>query len=273
MLVNFAALALGGGAWLALGRTAGGRLAGAGAAMLALAAALLLTALFGVAAEGAARWVRLGPLVLQPGLIAVPVMLVLHARRPDALGTAAIAVAALALALQPDRGMAGVLAAGLVAPLLARRGRLAAAAAAAALLGFAWALLRPDRLPAVPHVDRVLYTAFDSGPLAGLAVLAGAAVLLLLPAAAGAARPGAARPVLIAFGACWAGVVAAAALGNSPTPLVGYGGSAVLGYLLSAALLPKGAAAAAPARPAAAPSADDLDADPNASELRAAGAA
>jgi hypothetical protein len=36
-------------------------------------------------------------------------------------------------------------------------------------------------------------------------------------------------------------VAAAAALGNYPTPLVGYGGSAVLGYLLSVALLPAGA--------------------------------
>jgi cell division protein FtsW (lipid II flippase) len=32
-------------------------------------------------------------------------------------------------------------------------------------------------------------------------------------------------------------VIAAAAIGNYPTPLVGYGGSAILGYLLSAALL------------------------------------
>jgi hypothetical protein len=40
-------------------------------------------------------------------------------------------------------------------------------------------------------------------------------------------------------------VVAAAALGNYPTPLVGYGGSAVLGYLLSAALLPTASAQAA----------------------------
>jgi hypothetical protein len=38
--------------------------------------------------------------------------------------------------------------------------------------------------------------------------------------------------------------VLAAALGNYPTPLVGYGGSAVLGYLLSVALLPGGARAA-----------------------------
>ena len=45
------------------------------------------------------------------------------------------------------------------------------------------------------------------------------------------------RAAALAFGGCWSGVVVAAALGNYPTPLVGYGGSAVLGYLLSVALL------------------------------------
>jgi hypothetical protein len=47
------------------------------------------------------------------------------------------------------------------------------------------------------------------------------------------------------FGAAWLAVVAAAALGNYPTPLVGYGGSAILGYLISLIGLPPRAAAAA----------------------------
>ena len=40
------------------------------------------------------------------------------------------------------------------------------------------------------------------------------------------------------FGAIWAAVVLAAALGNYPTPLVGYGGSAIVGYLLSLMAFP-----------------------------------
>ena len=50
LLVNLTALVLGASAWLALGRTAGSRLSGAGPAILALAVPLLLTALFGVTA-------------------------------------------------------------------------------------------------------------------------------------------------------------------------------------------------------------------------------
>ena len=46
-------------------------------------------------------------------------------------------------------------------------------------------------------------------------------------------------------------LLAAAALGNYPTPLVGYGGSAVIGYLLGLSALPKTsrAAMASTARP------------------------
>jgi hypothetical protein len=96
-------------------------------------------------------------------------------------------------------------------------------------------MLLPDALPAVPFVDRILFTAFDVHTLAGVAVVAGC--LILLTPAVGALRRGPERPVLLAFGASWAALIAAAALGNYPTPLVGYGGSAVLGYLLSVALL------------------------------------
>lgn len=240
LLVNLAALVLGATAWLALGRTASSRVAGAGPAILALAVPLLLTSFFGIAVEGASRWVSVGPLNLQVSLIVLPVMLILYARQPDAMGTAGMTAAALALAIQPDRAMAGVLAAGLLGLLFAAPGRPAFAATAASLLAFGFTLLTPDTLPPVPYVDRILYTAFDVHPLAGLAVLLGAA-LLVVPALNAASSGAGDRPALLAFGGCWLGIVVAAALGNYPTPLVGYGGSAVLGYLLSVAFLPSGA--------------------------------
>jgi cell division protein FtsW (lipid II flippase) len=241
LLVNLAALVIGATAWLAFARTAGPHPAWAGAAVLALAAPILLTALFGVAADGASRWMSVGPLNLQVSLIVLPVMLVLYATRPDGIGTASMMVAALALAAQPDRAMAGVLLAGLLALLVAAPSRLVIMAATAAMLAFGWTLLKPDMLPASPYVDHILYTAFDVHPLAGLAVVIGA-VALVMPAAIGASalREASQRSALLAFGGCWFGVVVAAALDNYPTPLVGYGGSAVLGYLLSVALLPNG---------------------------------
>lgn len=239
LLVNLAALVLGATLWLALGRAAVTRPAGGGAAILALSVPLLLTAFFGLSAGGASRWVSVGPLTLQLSLIVVPVMLVLYARQPNATGTAGLLVAALALALQPDRAMAGVLIAGLAATLVARPGRLPFAAATASILAFAWTLLIPDGSSAVPFVDRILYTAFDVHPLAGAAVALGSAALLL-PALAAAWNGAPERPTLLAFGGCWLGIVVAALLRDYPTPVVGYGGSAVLGYLLSVALLPGG---------------------------------
>jgi hypothetical protein len=256
LLVNFAALVLGATAWLALGRTAASRLSGSGVAVLALSVPLLLTAGFGIAAGGASRWVAVGPLTLQVSLILLPVMIVLYGRRPDPIGTAGMAAAALALAVQPDRAMAGALAAALLAMALATRGRLPVLAAAVSVLAFAWTLVAPDTLSATAFVDRILYAAFAVHPLVGAAVVAGAAALVV-PALIGLRKGGRDRAVTLAFGACWSSVVAAAALGNYPTPVVGYGGSAVLGYLLSVALLPaaarqgdEGLAAAVPVAPA-----------------------
>ncbi|HEX8448798.1 MAG TPA: hypothetical protein VF652_04340 [Allosphingosinicella sp.] len=268
LLVNLAALVLGSTAWLALGSAGRSRLAGAGLAVLAMSMPLLLTALFGISADGAARWVKVGPLVLQVSLILLPVMILLYARRADGAGTAGMIVAALALAAQPDRAMAGVLAAALLVIAVGSRERLPILAAVGAAAAFGWTLLTPDALPATPFVDRVLHVAFAVHPLAGAAVAAGVAALVI-PALVGLWKGDGDRAALLAFGVCWSAIVAAAALGNYPTPVVGYGGSAVLGYLLSAALLPgaprKAESAASASLPSAAP-----DQDSSISKLHAA---
>jgi len=151
--------------------------------------------------------------------------------------TAGIILLAAALALQPDRAMSGALALGLGAIAVLRPGRSVLVALTAALAGFAVTLMRADTLPAVPFVDGILWTSFDVHPLAGAAVLGGAA-LLIVPAISGLSHDPASRPTHAAFGGVWLAVIVAAALGNYPTPLVGYGASAVIGYLLSIALLP-----------------------------------
>lgn len=203
-----------------------------GAILLLLGFALLATALFGVSIDGAARWVKVGAVYMQPSLVLLPPMLLLFARFPRAAGSAGVALAALAMALQPDRAMAGATAGALVALMFLRPTRWTMGTAAASVVAFAAALAQPDALPAVPFVDQILYTAFAVSPVVGAAVLAGAAALLLPALGAGE------WDRRLVFGATWLGMVAAAALGNYPTPLLGYGGSAVLGYLLSVALLP-----------------------------------
>jgi hypothetical protein len=202
----------------------------------ALGLLLLATALFGTPVDGASRWAHFGPLTLQVSFIIVPMIMVGFAAAPRASGAAGLAIAALALALQPDRGMAGVLVAGLAVLAVRRPDRTVLAALAAAVAASAVTLLRPDRLPAVPFVDGILFSAFDVHPLAGAGVLLGAA-LLPLPALAGRRDPD------LVFGAVWLAALVAAALGNYPTPLVGFGGSAIVGYLLSLSMLPRSAAA------------------------------
>jgi hypothetical protein len=217
---------------------------GPGALSVALALALLATALLGVRVEGAARWVSLGGLSIQPSLILLPVMIVSFTRSRGMLSTIAMVIAAAALALQPDRAMAGMLTAGLTVLALLRPAPAAIVTLAVGVIGLAVTLARSDLLPAMPYVDQVLYSSFDVHLLAGVAVLGGS-FLLILPAVIGVLRDPANGHTHAVFGAVWLSAVAAAALGNYPTPIVGYGGSAILGYILSLATLPRVARPAA----------------------------
>lgn len=198
--------------------------------VLASAAALLATAVAGLSVDGAARWVRVAGLSVQPSLILMPAALLLHLLRRSRATDISMALIALAMALQPDRGMAGVI----LAALIAGGRRSGALPIGAAAVAFSVTLVRADDLPAVAFVDGVLFSAPRAGWMQGTAVLGGTLVALLPLLVA--MRD--ATPATRAFGVCWLGIVAAAALGNYPTPMVGYGGSAILGYLLAAGWLP-----------------------------------
>ncbi|HEV2124283.1 MAG TPA: hypothetical protein VGW38_16120 [Chloroflexota bacterium] len=236
IVVNSTAFVLGLIAYAALVRGGWSSTSRSGAVVLALAAVLLATALFGTSADGATRWVRVGPLGVQVSLLFLPLMIVTFARHRDAAGTAGLVVAALAMALQPDRAMAGVLAGGLLTMAILRFDIRVGMALLAAVIAFAVTLVRADTSPVSPWVDRVLYTSFEVHPLMGAAVLTGA-LLLIVPAVYGFGKSSAHKDVYAVFGMVWIGVIVAAALGNYPTPIVGYGGSAVLGYVLSLASL------------------------------------
>ena len=236
IVVNSTAFVLGIIAYSALVRSGWGGARVSGAIVLALAAVLVGTALFGVSADGASRWIRVGPLGVQVSLLFLPLMIVTFARHRDAAATAGLIGAALALALQPDRAMAGVLAASLLTLAILRFDMRVGLALLAAVIGFGATLVRPDTSPASPWVDQILYTSFQVHPLVGAAVVTGA-LLLVVPAVYGFGKSSAHKEVYAVFGMIWTSVLVAAALGNCPTPLVGYGGSAVLGYLLSLAAI------------------------------------
>jgi cell division protein FtsW (lipid II flippase) len=233
LIINIAALGIG-ISLLSLLQRNRPNAAYAGWLVLAAAAGLLATALLGTTIDGATRWVRIGVVSLQPSLLLLPLMVMTFARVRDAKTTMAMLVAAIALAIQPDRAMAGALVAGLAALAVTARDRHMLLALVAALCSLAVTLMRPDTLPPTPFVEQVYASAFAFSHAAGLALLAGSALMLLPMLALH-------RNVATVFAAVWLTILAAAAIGNYPTPLLGYGGSGVLGYLLCLAALPRSA--------------------------------
>jgi hypothetical protein len=203
------------------------------------ALSLLATAFFGDPVGGAARWLKFGSFALQPSLVLLPMTIVGFVIIRDWRATIGMLVIAAALALQPDRAMAGMLAASLAVLLAMRPDRHVMAAFAGSVLTFGVTLFRPEALPPAPYVTGVLYVWFGVNAFAGLTVICGS-VLLLIPAITGMASSRGGRAVSAVHGASWLAAVLAAAFGDSPTPLVGYGASAVIGYVLSLAMLPAG---------------------------------
>lgn len=196
---------------------------------LLICAMLAGSTMLGNAAQGAQRWLTVGGATIQPSLILVPLLVCALARSTGNRALLALAIAAQILAWQPDRAMAGALAASMAGLFWRERTGPRALAVGIAISAFAVTLVRPDLGERVPYVDQILWLAFAQHPLAGLAVWIGSA-LLLVPAIV--ARP-TDRSSGLAFGLFWGAAILAAALGNYPTPLVGYGSSAVIGYCLA----------------------------------------
>jgi hypothetical protein len=212
-----------------------------GALLVGLALCILATSLFGVTAEGATRWAMVAGLTIQPSLIVAPLLCVAYAGQPDRSAALALLIAVVATAMQPDRAVATMLLSGIAVAAIAHRDRQGAALTGLAALGFAATLLQPDNLSAVPYVDQILSSPARAHPLAGVAVWLGT-VLLFAPVLS---REGGKDPGIVALVAVWGAAIVAALLHNYPTPLVGYGASPIIGYLLSLLVLQKASAASA----------------------------
>lgn len=206
--------------------------------------ALLLGATLAPAPAAASAWLSLGPVHLNLAWLLLPALLVasevrpLSTARPWAVG--GLLMACAAMAVLGDAVLSGVVAAVLTARAWGHRsGALALLAVAA--WGTAMHLWPGWQAPqAVPFVDQVLPGGFAQGWGIGLA-LALLQVLPLWPAL----RHRQARPL----GFVWGLLVLLSLPGWLPSPLVGFGGSFIVGYLLSLALLPNEAATRAVADP------------------------
>jgi len=204
-------------------------------AVILLALALAVEAYIlvaGVSMEGVRRWVALGPLQLHAASLLVPLAAWTAAQRLDAIGAVLLAAILAVLAAQPDAAavLALTLALGAVALVDKSKRRLAGVLAVIGAAGVAWALSRPDPLPAVDHVERVVRRAFEAsptlGPLAAVALIAVPLAMLWIRR----------TPAALALAAAWAGFVLANLIANYPAPVIGAGAAPVLGWLMSIGL-------------------------------------
>lgn len=188
------------------------------------------TATFGYVIEGARRWVLIGTFFIQTSSILLPLIALSFARSQNFWTALAVFVAAFAIAIQPDRAMAAMLMAAVAVICWMGPSKLTFSASIFCAIGFLVTLFMPDRLQAVPFVDHILWTAFDINIVVGLSLWLGCLALVcpifFLPKSE--------RTVIhYTFGTCWLALIAAAAMGAYPTPIVGYGASAIIGYFLS----------------------------------------
>lgn len=217
-------------------------------ATFALGAVLLWAAAPQPDALAAAGWLRLGPLPVQPTWLLCPAWWAVSApvsqtaalpMRAHALQLTGLAMGLLALATHAQAPLLAITAALLAARAVrARSGSLALLALLALALAQA-ALARWTAPPPSPFVDEVLQLAFTHSPALGMLMTAAWLTLLL---------PGLLHRQAREHGLAWAALLALALPGWLPAPVLGFGGSFILGYVMSLALLP-GDRAAAPCAP------------------------
>ena len=236
LIVQSCALAFGlAAAWGASGLPAPGGRSAAGVLALALAA-VAATLLVGPGLEGVHRWLAAGPVLLHTMAVILPFVVWAYGSAPSGwLPTAGIVGLVLLMALQPDGASLLGLSFALIGRLLATRPinlptALAAVTAAAATV---WIWTQPDPLPAVPHVERVVVTAWKAVPALGAAA---GVLLLALPLSILVAGRGRPSPLVWSLVGLWAGLVLANLVGNYPAPVIGYSASLAIGWLASLGL-------------------------------------
>lgn len=206
-------------------------------AVLLLAATVLF---FGTGTMGAHRWLRVGPLLLHPASLAGSILLLALVRARDDAVSMLLAGATLVLfGLGADGAASVAFACGVTGLAVGERTRWRSVLPLCILAwGLAvWGLSRPDSLPAVPYVETILAHTFSAAPL--LAIADGVALVLLPLPFLLAARDRHTRGAGYAVAGFWIGLTLAGVLANYPIPVIGYGASPVLGWLVALGALPR----------------------------------
>lgn len=193
-----------------------------------------LTLVSGCDLDGVHRWLPLGPVRLHAALLLLPAMLAALPRPPDRWQLAAVIVAAAIILAQPDFAAALALATGFIASHWRRwRAPLVAAGHAIVVLCAVASSFRADPLAAVRFVENVVADGWIVHPALGVLIF-GAAICAIAAPAWEKLRH---RDGALGVAGAWLGFTGASLVGAYPTPLVGYGAAAILGYGLSIAVL------------------------------------
>ena len=211
-------------------------------AVIAAAAALLMLAftLLNPGVNGVRRWISVGPVQLHAGFVALPVLIILASANSRSENSRAlwitgvsIMIAAAVLGFQPDASQAIAFAIAVLVVLVQRRStsRIDWIAAAVCVGASALALSRPDSLEAIPYVEGIVRLAALSGA-AWLAAAIVALMLLPLPFVVHSMKHHDHHEGL-GLAAYSVTVCIAAFVAPFPVPILGYGLSPILGYLVA----------------------------------------
>lgn len=186
------------------------------------------------------RWLRLGPIAMQPVWLLLPGLLLLSGRPrgaavPKNRGRASQGLLLAMVALLAQGELSWLLLMSLV--LLLRCARQPGSRAefllgCLALLGAGLASPYWHAPTPLAFVDQVVVQGWSSNSRLALPWLLPAAQLLIL-------SPAWRHRHAFEHGVLWAGIVALSLPGWLPTPLLGMGGSAILGYVLSLSAVPR----------------------------------
>ncbi|MBB4845917.1 hypothetical protein HNP55_004471 [Paucibacter oligotrophus] len=187
----------------------------------------------------AGRWLRLGPVTVQPVWLLLPSLLLLSGRAPNTgaerfAGSTGLGLALAIVALIAQAELCWLLLMGLI--LLLRGGRRPghrgeSLLACLALLGAGMTSQTWQAPSTQAFVDQVLMQSWSQGSGLALAWLLPAA---LLPSVLPVWR----HRHALEHGLLWSGIFLLSLPGWLPSPLLGMGGSAILGYVLSLAAVP-----------------------------------
>ncbi|WP_407696379.1 hypothetical protein [Sphingomicrobium astaxanthinifaciens] len=181
---------------------------------------LALPLLLGPEVENARRWLRIGPVSVQPALILLPLLL---RAGPSGWRSAAILLSGAALLVQPDAGTLLALVTALLF-IWGGPGTRKQVYAVGAIAIVAVSLFARGEATTVRFVEHVI----EDLPRLPIAAITLYLLSLFLGTLALLRRPDAAPAAVF-----WAGALLASLLGPYPTPLIGLSASAMPGLFLS----------------------------------------